>query len=445
MDNKLYQIGELSRKAKLPISTLNHYLNLKLIKPEKVTNSGYRLFSDETLETILKIEKLKNEYLPLTVIKKELKKGGQLLVKEPSVQYGQLTLPTFEPEYLPITFQFPSTRYQGSKLKLVEWIWQNCKHLNFNSVLDAFGGTTCVSYLFKTRGKQVFYNDYLRSNYYIGLALIENSKETLTQEDVEKILRRHPKMRYPTFIQDTFRGVYFTDEENEWLDMIVTNIDKLIKNIYKKAIAYFALFQSCIIKRPYNLFHRKNLYIRMAKVKRSFGNKITWDTPFPVHFVRFVEQANESIFDNGQENKAFCSDIFNVNGEYDLVYIDTPYISFKGVGVDYLEFYHFLEGLVKYNEWGTLIDWESKHLRIKHEKSIWNDKYEIYQAFDRLFKKFADSILVVSYRSDGIPSDTDLISLLRKYKNKVIELNRKNYKYVLSNNGESQELLFVAE
>lgn len=183
----------------------------------------------------------------------------------------------------------------------------------------------------------------------------------------------------------------------------------------------------------------------MAKVKRSFGNKITWDTPFPVHFVRFVEQANESIFDNGQENKAFCSDIFNVNGEYDLVYIDTPYISFKGVGVDYLEFYHFLEGLVKYNEWGTLIDWESKHLRIKHEKSIWNDKYEIYQAFDRLFKKFADSILVVSYRSDGIPSDTDLISLLRKYKNKVIELNRKNYKYVLSNNGESQELLFVAE
>ncbi|GAI40309.1 unnamed protein product, partial [marine sediment metagenome] len=140
-----------------------------------------------------------------------------------------------------------------------------------------------------------------------------------------------------------------------------------------------------------------------------------------------------------------CTDALDVKGKYDLVYIDTPYISSKGVGVDYLEFYHFLEGLVKYNKWETLIDWKSKHLRIKHGKSIWNDKNKIYQAFDTLFKKFADSILVVSYRSDGIPSDADLMSLLKKYKAKVIELNRKNYKYVLSNNGESQELLFVAE
>ena len=445
MNDKLYRIGQLSKKVNLPISTLNHYLNLKLIRPEKVTNSGYRLFSNTAVETILKIEKLKNEYTPLKVIRRQLKKGDELLVKEPTMQYGQLALPTFEEEYPVITFQFPQTRYQGSKLKLAEWIWQNCKHLRFNSVLDAFGGTSCVSYLFKIRGKQVFYNDYLKSNYYIGLALIENSKETLTQEDIEKVLKRHPKIKYPTFIQDTFGDIYFTDEENEWLDMVLTNIDTLVKNRYKKAIAYFALFQSCIIKRPYNLFHRKNLYIRTAKVKRSFGNKITWDTPFPVHFVRFVEQANESIFDNGRKNKAFCTDAFNISGKYDLVYIDTPYISSKGVGVDYFEFYHFLEGLVGYDEWDKQIDWRSKHHRINHEKSIWNDKHKIYQAFDMLFRKFADSTLVVSYRSDGMPSDTDLMCLLKKHKDKVIELNRKDYKYVLSNNGASQELLFVAE
>lgn len=445
MNNKLYTIGELSRKAKLPISTINYYLNIKLIKPIKITNSGYRLFSNKTLETILKIKKLKNEYLPLNVIKQLLKKGKKLQIKEPSTHYGRLTLPIFEPEYPPITFQFPSTRYQGSKLKLVEWIWQNCKHLNFNSVLDAFGGTACVSYLFKTRGKQVFYNDYLKFNYYIGLALIENSKEILTQKDIEKIIKKHPKIKYPTFIQDTFEDIYFTNEENKWLDIVITNINKLIKNIYKKAIAYFALFQSCIIKRPYNLFHRKNLYIRTAKVKRSFGNKITWDTPFPVHFVRFVEQANESIFDNKQKNKAFCSDTLNINGKYDLVYIDTPYISSKGIGVNYFEFYHFLEGLVRYNEWETLIDWESKNRKIKNKKSIWTNKKEVYQAFDKLLKKFADSKLVVSYRSDGIPSEYDLMNLLKKYKNKVVELNRKNYKYALSNNGKSQELLFVAE
>ncbi len=48
----------------------------------------------------------------------------------------------------------------------------------------------------------------------------------------------------------------------------------------KKAMFLWALFQSCISKRPYNLFHRKNLYVRTADVKRNFGNKTTWDKPF---------------------------------------------------------------------------------------------------------------------------------------------------------------------
>ena len=35
---------------------------------------------------------------------------------------------------------FPKTRYQGSKLKILGWIWENIKDLKFNSALDAFGG-----------------------------------------------------------------------------------------------------------------------------------------------------------------------------------------------------------------------------------------------------------------------------------------------------------------
>ena len=37
--------------------------------------------------------------------------------------------------------KFPSTRYQGSKLKFVDWIWNCIKDVPFNTVLDAFGGT----------------------------------------------------------------------------------------------------------------------------------------------------------------------------------------------------------------------------------------------------------------------------------------------------------------
>ena len=133
-----------------------------------------------------------------------------------------------------------------------------------------------------------------------------------------------------------------------------------------------------------------------------------------------------------------------MKGNFGLVYIDTPYISKKGVGVDYFGFYHFLEGLTRYSEWEKMIDYRTKHKKLKAEKNSWIDKNRIYSAFEKLFDKFADSILVVSYRSDGIPSIEELIKLLKKYKSNIVGLKRKNYKYVLSNNY-SEEILLIGK
>jgi len=163
----------------------------------------------------------------------------------------------------------PSTRYQGSKQKIVDWIWTNIENLKFDTFLDAFSGTGVVGYYAKLNGKEVTSNDILKSNFIIAQSIIENSKEKLLEDDVNFILRKHPEIKYPTFIQDTFKDIYYTEEENRWLDITITNINH-IKNKYKRAIAFNALFQSCIIKRPFNLFHRKNLYLRFASVKRSF-------------------------------------------------------------------------------------------------------------------------------------------------------------------------------
>lgn len=336
---------------------------------------------------------------------------------------------------------FPSTRFQGSKLKLVDWIWDAIKDLEFDTALDAFGGTGCVGHMLKARDKEVTYNDVLKFNWHIGKALIENDAVTLLDEDVELLLESKPGLKYPTFVQDTFTDVYFSDEENQWIDKVVTNISQLA-NPHKKALSYFALFQACIIKRPFNLFHRKNLYLRFSDVKRNFGNKTTWDTPFETHFRQFVTEANEAVFSNGRKNKALNLDVFDVQGAYDLVYIDTPYISEKGTGVDYLGFYHFLEGLVNYSRWAEMIDYNTKHKRLKRAPCVWCDKDRILSAFARLFAKFTDSILVVSYRADGIPSIDELFQLLKKYKSTVEEIRRRNYKYVLSTN-HSEEVLLI--
>lgn len=338
--------------------------------------------------------------------------------------------------------EFPSTRYQGSKAKLANWIWQHIAGLDFVICLDAFGGTGAVAYRLKQAGKQVVYNDLLRFNYYVGLTLVENKRVRLTPERTDWLLREQPGVTYPRFVQDNFQDIYFTDEENAWIDRTITNIRQLA-DPYQFALAFFALCQACIIKRPYNLFHRKNLYMRLADVERSFGNKATWDKPFDEAFRDFVGEANRAVFDNGQENRALHFDAVDVPGEYDLVYIDPPYISNRGTGVDYLGFYHFLEGLTMYDEWGEHIDYRSKHRRLKRRPSEWTDKKQIYTAFDRLFRRYQDSIVVVSYRSDGIPSETELTSLLEQYKQNVHVEYFGQYQYVLSTNSKSREIILI--
>ncbi len=335
---------------------------------------------------------------------------------------------------------FPTTRYQGSKRQLAEWIWTNVSQFTFESVLDVFGGTGAVSHLFKRKGKSVTYNDYLAFNHTMGLALIENKDTFLTDEDLILILST--KGNYPDFIQATFQGIFFTDEENMWLDRVVTNINHSLTNPYKKALAFTALFQACIIKRPYNLFHRANLYMREAEVQRSFGNKSTWDTPFESHFRRFVTEVNAAVFDNQQTNISLNLDAFDTPAGVDLVYIDPPYFNANGIGVDYRDFYHFLEGLVSYESWGEMIDYTSKHRRLIAKPNLWGHADQILYSLERLIAHHRTSILVLSYRDDGIPTQEQLIHLLKKYKS-TVEVAHLPKQYVLSKR-RSHEILLMA-
>lgn len=338
--------------------------------------------------------------------------------------------------------EFPSTRYQGSKQKFINWIWDCISDLEFETVLDAFGGTGCFAYAAKKHGKTVQYNDILGFNAIIGKALIENQGETLDEQDVDRLLDFSHHDGIPTFISDTFHDIYYTDEENRWLDDILFNIRDM-DDEYKQSLAYFAVFQACITKRPYNLFHRKNLYVRFQNVKRSFGNKKTWDTPFETHFRKFVGEVNRAAFDNNKPCSASCADAASLTGSYDLVYIDTPYISNDGKGTDYADFYHFLNGMVDYDNWKDEIDFSSPHRKLFSKRTAWSSPSEIAGSFSNLFGHFTDSMLAISYRNDGIPSIDWLVSLLESQGKKVSVFESDPVKYVLSNKT-TKEMLIVA-
>ena len=342
---------------------------------------------------------------------------------------------------------FPSTRYQGSKRKIIPWIFDVIRDLKFNTVLDGFGGTASVSYLFKKLNKEVTFNDFLKFNYLIGKAIIENNNTILTKKDASSLLSNNKHFSKNEFIQKNFRNIYFLNSENIWLDDIISSICNLNSYSsevleYKRAIAYYSLFQSCLIKRPFNLFHRKNLYLRTNHVNRSFGNKTSWEKEFEFYFLKFISEANSLIFNNTKKCKSTNKSIFDMdeNG-YDLVYFDPPYLRKNSSNETsrYLQIYHFLEGLANYSNWGELIDWSKNNLSFKND--LYTDRFKIesvYETYEELIYKFRKSKIILSYKYGGVPSIKFLVSLLKKHKLKVYTVS-KHYKYALNKqNGESK-------
>ena len=65
----------------------------------------------------------------------------------------------------------------------------------------------------------------------------------------------------------------------------------------------------------------------------------------------------------------------------------------------------------------SLIEWVSRPLAwsivVIVDDEYWGPYFD-YLAFARLFERFADSVLIVSYRSDGTPSADELTALLQE-------------------------------
>lgn len=335
----------------------------------------------------------------------------------------------------------PQTRYLGSKLKLAGWLEAVFRGLEFDTALDAFGGTASVSYILKRMGKKVHYNDLLQFNCWVGKALIENDHRRIGPLETATALeaKEYP---YQDVIARNFAGIYYLGQENAWLDRVAQNIAR-VEDQALRAGLYWSLFQSCLSKRPYNLFHRKNLEVRTSDVKRSFGNKATWDRPFEEHFQNFVTEFNHAVFDNQRANLATCMDAMALPTGHDLVYLDTPYVPRVGSITDYAGFYHFLEGICRYEEWESLIDGGSRHRRMVTNPCPWQERKKIGTAFRDLLEKFRASQLVVSYRSDGVPSIEEIIGILKSM-GKEVRVESREYRYALSTNRTSSEILIIA-
>lgn len=338
----------------------------------------------------------------------------------------------------PQATQYPSTRYMGSKNKLLTEIWAVASQFEFDSAIDLFSGSGVVSYMLKSHGKAVVSNDYMAMSATFTKAMIENNDITLSLDEALGLLE--PKNQVDRFVETTFQGLYFSDDDNRLIDIVRANI-KAVKNPYKRAIAMSALIRACLKKRPRGIF----TYVGH---RYDDGRKDLLMT-FRAQFLEAVDMVNAAVFDNGKKNKARNGDAMTLqNRESGLVYIDPPYYSPLSDN-EYVRRYHFVEGLAR--------DWQDveiqEHTITKKFKSYptpFSSRKGAAEAFDMLFKRFRESVLVVSYSSNSQPTLDEMVAIMAKHKRHV-EVVPVDYKYSFGNQGHKigdnknavQEYIFV--
>jgi DNA adenine methylase len=332
---------------------------------------------------------------------------------------------------------YPPTRFMGSKSKLLSEIWSVASNFKFESVLDLFSGSGIVGYMFKSQGKRVISNDYMAMSAIFAKAMIENNKTTLSIDEAKQLLIE--KKPSDHFVENTFKGLYFADKENQLIDTLRTNIWSL-DNKYKQAIAMTALIRACMKKRPRGIFTytgeryndgRRDLMISMEQ-----------------QFLEAVGAVNLAIFDNEKDNLSIQGDAMSVPEDYpDLVYLDPPYYTPLSDN-EYVRRYHFVEGLAR--DWkGVEIQEHTKTKKFKSYPTPFSTKNGAAEAFDKLFQKYRNSILIVSYSSNSIPTQEEMIALIKQYKEHV-EVVPIDYTYSFGNQKTAkthrnsvQEFLFV--
>lgn len=180
---------------------------------------------------------------------------------------------------------FPATRYYGSKRKLLDWIYSGVSGLSFETVLDAFGGTGSVSLLFQAMRKSVTYHDGPKFNEDVGRTLLSGKIEMSRDELVAFIDDTVPQEGK---IANNYHDIFYPDDENRWLGGFISQLVELGQE--KASLLRYLLYQACLKKLPFNLFHRANLYLRTNDAERTFGNHTTWERSFKHHIVQAYDE-----------------------------------------------------------------------------------------------------------------------------------------------------------
>lgn len=327
-------------------------------------------------------------------------------------------------------------RFLGSKYKLLNFIEdtvnEHCKDVK--SVIDVFAGTGVVGSLFLKNGKEVYFNDYLKSNYYSYKAFYEPIKVDIKK--LERIINNYNDMEIneENYFSKNFSDTYFSSKDCKKIGFIRDDIEDKFKqqeiNEREKCILITSLIYS--MDRVANTVGHYDAYRKIKNIEDKF-------------FMYMIDVAEKG------EKKSHISNLdaneFIKTVKADLVYIDPPYNSRQ-----YCDAYHLLENVAEWNKpkvYGIAKKMDRTNLKSRYctNKAV--------EAFDELIKNCNCKYILVSYnntgdksnsRSNAKISDLQIKQILeKKGKVQVFEQAYNNFTTGKSVSVDHKERLFLCE
>ena len=327
-------------------------------------------------------------------------------------------------------------RYLGSKQRLLDFInetiEQNCP--NFESILDVFGGTGVVGNYFSEKGKSVYINDLLYSNYCIYNAFLSNKK--FDEKKIEKIIDQYNNIDKikDNYFSDTFKDTYFSKNDCMKIGYIREDIETRYSKgeitDKEKYILIASLLYS--MDRIANTVGHYDAYRKKQKLKDCFEM-------FGLSINKNIKQRNE---------------IYNLDAnelvkkvKADIIYIDPPYNSRQ-----YGDAYHLLENVAQWKK-PKVYGIAKKMDRSSIKSNYCTNKAS--NSFKNLIEDCNCKYILVSYnnmgqkgnvRSQAKISDTEILEILNnKGKVKVFEKDFNFFTTGKTNIDNHKERLFLCE
>ena len=124
-----------------------------------------------------------------------------------------------------ISHAFPNPQYLGCKYRHLDWIGHYIPG-GVSKVADGFAGSQSVSYFMKGKGYEVYANDFMNYSNQIGKALIENSSDRLSDDDVQMLFSGNSNPEYYNLIETEFSDLFFSREDARLIDAFRSNVDR---------------------------------------------------------------------------------------------------------------------------------------------------------------------------------------------------------------------------